>query len=363
MGTQSGSGVFDTAQTSESHLDFRVDGLRYEARNIGGVAESRTTIDRMAGRYWLRPTASGAVDYLGEGTLDSYAAVSDNPAIGTVRVTARHIAARGETGAVVLGQVATLIRTAVTLGADAAAADHQAPDAKETSDRLARAAMPTLIAALKGIMTGAKLDETVDGLDVQAVNGHFSADKVGMAFGAEAPHDTFAAFLELGAAGLNIQGLPPESADFVPRSFVIRPTVANIDLKALTQLATDASAEGADPEAMKARLAALFTTTGVRIGFDHLDMDLGYASMTGVGDATIVGPTAVRGTADIAITGLDALMQHAQALPNAAQAMGVLALAKGFGKAQGDKTTWHIAFSEDNKVLVNGIDLSKMGGK
>jgi hypothetical protein len=87
---------------------------------------------------------------------------------------------------------------------------------------------------------------------------------------------------------------------------------------------------------------------------------MGYASMVGSGEATVVGPTAIQGTADIIVTHFDALMERAQTLPDPAQAMAVLAMAKGFGKTQGEKTVWHIAVSPDQKVLVNGVDV--LGG-
>ncbi len=352
--SQSASGVFDTAQTSDSRLEFRMEGVAYDAKGFGGGADSHLTVDRMEGRYLMHPTRSGGVDYSGEATMDGYASVTDNPSLGPIRFKTRHAAARGETGSVMIGQVADLIRTLVGLGLDASISQPQ-------DDKAGRAALRTLIGTMRGVMTGAKLEESFEGVDIEAGAGRGSADRFGVAFGGEAPGDTLKAFMELSAGGLKIAGLPPDAADFVPRSFVVRPTVANIDLKALTELADAAAADDADPDLMIVQLMELFTTGGVRVGFEHLDVDLGYASMTGSGDATVVGPNAVQGSADIVVTGLDAMMAHAQKLPNAAQAMAMLALAKGFGKAQGDKTVWHIAVSPDNKILINGMDVT--GGK
>jgi hypothetical protein len=359
--TQWASGVFDTAQASDSRLDFKMEGVNYESRNFGSGMDSHTTVEKMEGRYIVHPTGSGGVDYRAEATMDGYTAVSNNPAMGNITFKTRHATVRAETGAVMNAQVAHLIRTMIVLGLDANAADAKGPDAKADMDKAGRAALRSMIGMLKGIMTGVKVDETFEGLDVKAGPGAASADRAGVSFGGEAPADTLKAFMEFNVGGLKVVGLPPDMADFVPRSFVVRPTVSNIDVKALTQLASDAAADGADPDMATAQLMQLFTAGGVKIGFERFDADLGYASITGTGEATIVGPSAVQGTADIVITGFDSLLMHAAKLPNPAQAMAMLAMAKGFGKSQGDKTVWHIAISPDNNILVNGVDVTPGG--
>lgn len=360
--SQSASGDFDTAQASDSHLNVRMEGIASVARNFGGGADSHTTADKVEGQYVMHPTGSGGVDYRADATMDGYTIVSSNPAMGDVTFKTRHASLHAETGAVMNGQVGDLIRTTIALGLDASAADAKGPDAKAAEDKASRAVVRTMIGMLKGIMTGLKVDETFEGIDVKAGPGSATADRAGMAMGGEAPGDTLKAFMELSVGGLKVVGLPPDMADFVPRSVVVRPTVSNIDVKALTQIANDAAADDADPEAAKAQLMQLFTGGGVKVGFEHLDADLGYASMTGKGEATIVGPSAVQGTADIAIVGFDKLLVHAAKLPNPAQAMAMLAMAKGFGKSDGDRTVWHIAVSPDNKILVNGVDVTG-GGK
>ena len=360
--TQWASGMFDTAQASDSRLDFKMEGINSESRNFGAGVDSHTTIEKLEGRYTIHPTGSGSVDYRAEATMDGYTAVSSNPAMGNVTFKMHHATVRAETGAVMNAQVADLIRTMIVLGLDANAADAKGADAKADMDKAGRAALRSMIGMLKGIMTGLKLDETFEGVDVKAGPGSATADRVVVSLGGAAPAETLKAFMEINIGGLKVVGLPPDMADFVPRAVVVRPTVSNIDVKALTRLATDAAADGADPDMATAQLMALFTGGGVKVGFEHFDADLGYASMTGTGEATIVGPSAVQGTADIVVKGFDALLVHAAKLPNAAQSMAMLALAKGFGKTDGDRTVWHIAISPDNKILVNGVDVTG-GGK
>lgn len=360
--SQAASGIFDTAQASDSRLDYRMEGITYDARNIGLKSETHTTVDRCNGTTFLHPTLTGGVDFGGEATLEGYTQVSSNPILGSMRVAVRRMFVRGELGSVMTGQVASVIRTTVGFGLDTQAA--QGGGDKGLIDRDAgRDVLRRVIATMKGILGGAKLEEIVEGLDVELPLGRGSADKVTYAMGSDAPGGMLRAFSELRLLGLRVIGLPPQFADLVPISVLLRSTVSNINVNALTGLAEDASQDGADPDEMMARLVALFTSGGVRLGFEHLDIDLGFSSMIASGNATVVGPNSARGQADIAITGMDALMARTQKLPNAGQAMAALALAKGFGKAEGDRTVWHIAFSEDNKILVNGMDITRMGGK
>ena len=359
---QNTSGVFDTAPTGESRLEYRLDGVKYETRGLGTWTESLTTVDRYAGRWLARGTPSGAIDLGSESTVDGYMSVNSHPVFGMVTMSMRHANGRGVAAAVMTNQIGGLIRTLVALGYDTQAA-RQPGAAPIDSQATSRIAIRTMIAALKGVMTGVEMDQTMDDFDVQALDGRAAMTRMRVAMGGAAPNDRLKAFLEVSAEGLNIFGLPPRYNDLIPRSFAIRPVLSNIDVRAFTALADDAAAEGADPAAMKARLETLLSTTGVRMGFERLDLDMGFASLAGSGEATVIGPNAARGHADIAITGLDALMQRVQTMPDAGQGMAVLTMAKGLGKARGDKTVWHIEFTAPQQVLVNGIDLSKMGQK
>lgn len=359
--SQTASGDYDTSLTTDSHLNIVWDGIAYTASGLAPDANSKTSVDKMEAHYLLHPTGSGGVDYKVDGTLSGYTIVTGNPMMGPMTFKARKVIVRGETGALMTKQMGDIIRTLITLGLDVSAMADKGPDAQAEKDKTGREALRAVIGMMKGIMTGVKLDESFEGIEVKAGPGMGSAERAGIAFGGEAPGDTLKAFMEFKLNGLKIAGLPPEMVDFVPRSVVIRPTVSNIDVKALTQIAADAAQEGADPDAASGQLMMLMTGGGVKIGFDHMDADLGYASMTGHGEATVVGPNQVQGTADIEIKGFDQLMAHAAKMPNAQQAMGVLALAKGFGKTDGDRTVWHIAVSPDNKVLVNGVDITSMG--
>ena len=85
------------------------------------------------------------------------------------------------------------------------------------------------------------------------------------------------------------------------------------------------------------------------------------ASLTGTGTTTIAGPNQVTATAHLVATNFDALMERLQAHPELAQAIPVLALAKGIGKTINNTLVWDVTV-QNNRVLVNGVDLQKMAG-
>lgn len=359
-GNQSASGVFDTALATESRLEVQLFDTGTETTNLGTTTQSQSNADRIGAVYRLRPNASGGTDVSINATIDGYAGMSQSPPFGVLEYKARRVGLDLQNTGLMTNQLGDLIRMVVVLATDADAAKKAGPEAQAKNEQVARGALRGIIGMLKGITTGLALTETVEGLDLRAATGRGQADKIGFEMGGQAPADTLDAHMDISARGLDILGLPPQSSDFIPKSFRIRPTVANIDVKALTKLAADASEEGASAAVMQARLTSLFVSHGVRIGFEHLDADLGYASIAGSGEATVVGPQAIRGTADVSVTGFDALMQHVQAQPRAAQAMAVLIMAKGLAKTDGGKMVWHIAYSEDRKILINGVDLAAM---
>ena len=360
--SQSASGVYDTAQATESYLNYALEGYRSDVKNLGGQGTSTTTIDRYHGTSRLKPTQSGGTDLTGDFTVEGYQQSTDLPQIGQMRIAAKRMLVRGDIRSVMTGQLAALIRLGVDTGLDAQAAKAAGDKAADTP-----AVKPDVtrevFKLLRGLLAGMRVDETVEGLELDLPQGRGSASTAQFGFGGDAPGDKFQGYMEFGVTGLKVLGLPPQFADLLPSRLVFRPTVANIDLKGLTALAEAANRPGSDEATTKARMAAIFTSNGVRLGVERFEADLGFASLSASGSATMLNQNAARGQAEVVITGLDAVMQRAQTLPNPAQMIAFLAMAKGFGKAEGNRTVWNITFSEDNKVIVNGMDISKMGAK
>jgi len=146
---------------------------------------------------------------------------------------------------------------------------------------------------------------------------------------------------------------------YMPRHIEFAPSIGGVpakDLRALLLRAADS--EGNDP-GLKAQADELMQKGPLTVGLDSLALDFGPATLRGTGELRIVGPDDVEGEAHVTATGLDALIQQANTVPELKQAEPVLFMLKGLGRQDGARTVWDITY-RDRKVLVNGNDLSGM---
>lgn len=359
---QSASGVYDTSLATESRFEWRHEGITYVARDIGAKGEDRSSIDLSTGVTTMKPNGSGGLTIRTEASMEGYNALS-NTAMGPLRMAMKRVRMTGELSALMTAQFTTIVQTVVSLAVDAQAAkaaDPKTVDPK-AQEAAGRAGLRQVIAALKGIMGGMTLDETIEGIEVEVMGQQGSAGKLAILLGGGAPSDKFKAFIEIGLDALKIPALPPQYADFMPRSIAVRPSVGNIDVKAMTALAEQAAADNADNAALEAKLKDLLTKGGTELGVDRLVIDLGFARLHASGSATMVDEDKFKGAGEISMTGFDALMDRAQKIPEGGMAIPVMALLKGLAKTEGDRLVWRLTVSEDQKVLVNGMDITKLG--
>jgi hypothetical protein len=362
---QTASGVFDPSQASESRLEYKVEGLTYSARNLTGKAENAAVaVDTYLTTLTTRPNGGG-LDIMVNLALDGYRQTGEDRELGPYRVAMRRITGQYELGGLMTGQLTGIIRTAVNLGMDsqAALAAPGAPEEKRVKgEAAAREGARKIIGLLTGMLRGLSTQAVAEGIDIEIMGQKGGAGKFLIGWGGEAPAEKLKAFLEFGLDGLKVEALPPQYQDLLPRSIAFRPSVGNIDVKALTDLAREAAADGADSAALERKLQTLLTSTGIEVGLDRLRIDLGIAQLDAKMAATIVGPMQAKGEGEIGITGYDALMEKVSKLPEGAQALPVLALLGGLSKTEGNRKVWRLALTPDNKMTVNGMDISKIAG-
>lgn len=360
--SQSATGVYDTSLKTESRMEVTTQGISVRSNGLGQASQrSEGTVDRFTGLFHLRPTASGGVDTVSDWTMDGYAGVTSDPTVGEMKVSARRIRIRGEIGALMTMQVTSALQTGIQMAMDSALQITPPNPADKLGDA-GRAKLKAIIAALKGVMSGLAVEETIEGFSLAMMGQSGSAERILFTFGGSAPGAKFGAHLELGVDGLKVTGLPPQYADLLPRSVSVRPTVSNVDVAALTALAEQAVDPKADMDMLQTKLIGLFTGNGVKVGIERLLIDLGSTKLTATGSLTPTSPMTATGQAEIGMTGYDALMDRVQKMPEAMQAIPVLALVRGLARTEGDKLVWRLAMTEDQKITVNGVDLRKLGG-
>lgn len=164
--------------------------------------------------------------------------------------------------------------------------------------------------------------------------------------------------------------VPPFAAGLAPEKFSVDFTISDFDLAASAKLFLDHVAKTKDaptPELEAQMMQALMPSGNVKITLAPGEIvsqtaSIGYEGAMTAGPATI--PT---GQALVTAKGFDAAITALNAAPpelGLSQAtMGLLAV-KGFSKPGADGSIiWKIESTPEGGVLVNGVDVSKMGGK
>lgn len=220
-----------------------------------------------------------------------------------------------------------------------------------------RSALQQLVRGLRGIFTSLHAQETIQGLHVTVAGmGEASVRQLRMEMGGAAPNGLMHTWLDLSLDGLAVTGLPPQTAELMPRHVQLRPSLAGVPAGALLDLALRATQPDADQAQLQAEATRLLTTPGARLALEQIGFNVGPAVVQGSGSVTATGPGEYKGDAMLTATGLDALMQQAQHDPMLQQAVPVLAMLRGFAKPEGTRLVWHVV-AEGGGVSVNGIPL------
>lgn len=173
------------------------------------------------------------------------------------------------------------------------------------------------------------------------------------------------------AEGLSLPpGLvPPFATDLVPQSFALDFKIADFNLadpaKMLLEVMDLAEARPTTPEEDAKLLTALLPKGAVELslGGGKVAGKLYDLEFEGIMTAGPVGVPV--GAATIRAKGLEDVMKTLQAAPPemGGQAIAALIAAKGLAKTESDGSlSWKIENTMSGTVLINGIDVSKMGG-
>ena len=160
--------------------------------------------------------------------------------------------------------------------------------------------------------------------------------------------------------GIDSPAIPPGPLhDFVPRHIAFRPRLSGVPIEEVTQLALRNIDSDQANDDMNAQAMALLRKSPVTVGLDSVEIDIAQARLRGSGELHIAAAKQMSGTADITVFGMDALMKQAGSVPELKQGLPFLIMVKGFGKQEGNSTSWKITYS-GKKIMVNDNDLSGM---
>jgi hypothetical protein len=163
--------------------------------------------------------------------------------------------------------------------------------------------------------------------------------------------------------------VPPFAADLVPQSFSFDFKVSDFNLADPARMLLDmidlSQAKSNTPEENAKLLTALLPKGAVEISVGPSKVTAKLYDLDFEGAMT-AGPVGIPlGAATIRAKGLDDVMKVLQAAPPemAGQAIPAVIAAKGMAKTEADGSlSWKIENTISGTLLVNGIDVSKMGG-
>jgi hypothetical protein len=360
IGRQDSHGVIDPSLATGSTLHIELGNLAITTDNTREHQEQ--LIDRYAADTSLKPAQNGRLDVAMDATIEGWKSAARVEGGAAIAIAAQSMRA--------IGRIEGVNRDKVAAVGSAMGAFFRAlpPDVMEKhgNDALpapARAQLRAVIAALPDMLTGVRLEETIDGLQVELAGmGGLALKRILLGFGSEAPDGMLHAWFQIGLDGLDTPTLPPKVVAYLPHHIELRPSISGIRTADLTKLGLDATDETGGDDRLAADVAAIFAQGGVNLGVETLSFDLGPAKIAGVGKLVALSPESWRGDARLTATGLDELTAQARTDPDLQQALPVLIMLRGLAKPDGDRLVWDIA-SEGSAVTVNGIDLSQLGAE
>jgi hypothetical protein len=230
-------------------------------------------------------------------------------------------------------------------------------------------AMKDVIRAALPLWDQVKSDASFEGLKVASSIGLFNVQKLGMSWNFSGLSKTSNFQFATTFQGLTIpKGLLPTWADeLAPKDMKLDVAVSGWDAETgvahvLDKIDLQKEPPLSDEEWKIA--ATKFASNPIKITINPSQLGNGISTVSYSGEFKYVGEK-TSGEVTVTQTGFDALFEKVQAAaatdPSATQVAQGLIGAKGLGKPDGKGGyTWVITVSEDGKVLVNGIDVTKL---
>jgi hypothetical protein len=180
----------------------------------------------------------------------------------------------------------------------------------------------------------------------------------------------FAQDLSLSGLELPLTVLPDWGNSLLPSDVSLGFSIEGFNAEAVTKLLVDnfdlSAAEPLKPDVTAQLLGAALPSGTLAITIKPGNIKSKLYTLSYEGSVQVQPSSQPTGIGKVKFTGfqatMDALQKAAQSDPSVNQAIGPLLAAQGFAKQEGDTLIWNLEATSTGGLLVNGIDLSKMGG-
>ena len=355
LGDQKISMIIDPSLATTSSLDaVLTDEITTtegdKSADISRMGKSRTNIT------WT-PTKGGRMNIAASMTAEKLA-TAQMMADGTiVSWSADSTSATGKADAVAMdgfGAMSQMIRDLIA--SDSGGSDTALSPAAKKQAR-------ALVAAFSNLFSGIEMEQSIEGMRIEAAGMSGSVGKFAIGFGAGAPEGNIDLHMSFTLEGLDSPAVPKGAArELLPRKLTFRPYIAGLPRAAVISLLNQAiDNDGKDTKALERRLSAMLRKTPLTVGVDYITLDMGPAKLTGDMSVDVSGTEDFTGEATFTIKGFERLIRMASTTPELKDAIPVLTMLERLGEKEGDETTWKIGY-EKGTLTVNDTDMSSLMG-
>jgi hypothetical protein len=363
FGDQDTHGVLDTSLATTSTLDTRIKGYGVVAQ--GKEGPQTTYVDGLTSHMAWQPTSDGLLTMTGQSDLDGYRAATMLPSGEKLAIDIAHMRASLTAKGVAMADLGAIIHSAVQLGVSAKALhDSGAPQPDGIPDA-DKATVKALVKALAGMMVSLTSDSSYEGLKVDIGGQAGSLHKLSIGFDMAAPKGHVDIAWRIGLEGLDSPLIPPGVyRDYLPRRLKLTPHIGGISKPELVALLLRSIDDPKAADNFMQVAATLLAKGPLVLGVKDIAVDFGPAALSGGGGVTVKSVADYTGAGEFHVTGLDELIQKANATPELKEAAPGLVFLKGLGKQEGKAMVWKIRYA-GHKLFVNDNDMSAMmpGGK
>ena len=358
-GSQDSRGTYDPSFAMPS--TFTSNGRDIQVRAQSASIDQITKIGQSSSTSTLRPSGTDRADFMGENTTEGYVSVSRSRDGQPIELSAQHAQGTIEISALSRDRAATMLPAVVRVASSLLVGVPSSGAAPAASSMVDPRLLRIILQSLHGLASEFTMSQTFDGVALRSGTHGGAASQIRIGMEAKSDGGLLQATMDLGLDGLVLSN-PALGAmvELLPTKVALRPVLTGVSTDAVLRW-LDAMGDARDGTRPPGA-ATLFRRVGASAGLESFAIDVGGANFTGSGKLTTISGGDLAGQAQITASNFDDLIARVNAVPGLAGALPAFIFAKGISQTVEGRLVWNLAY-RDNKLLVNGTDLSAMTGR
>ena len=356
--SQDSRGTYDPSFATPSTITSTGRAIQVQAQSAS--VDQLTKIGQSSSTGTLRPSGTDQVDFTGESTMEGYASVSRSQDGQPTELSMQHAQGAIEIGALSRDRAATMLPAVIRIASIFLVAAPSRGAAPATGAMIDPQLLRIILQSLHGLASGFAMDQAFDGVAMRSGTHGGAASQFRVGMKAKSDGGLLQASMDLGLDGLVLSDPALGAmAGLLPTKVALHPVLTGVSTEeALRWLDAMGDAKDARP----AGFVMLFRHAGVSAGLESFAVDVGGASFSGTGKMTTATGGDLAGQAQITAGNFDDLIARVNAVPELAGVLPAFLFAKGVSQTVEGRLVWNFAY-RDNKLLVNGTDLSAITGQ